>query len=426
LAHALDPSKRISQYAHTAWRVQDGAFSGAPNAITQTKDGYLWIGTDGGLVRFDGVRFVPWSPSNGKPLADPRIYSLLGAHDGSLWIGTGIGPVHWISSDLVEFPRIGARINSFAEDRDGSVWMTRSRVDDRSGPLCHAVKEEIKCYADRDGIPVPYAGPLAIDAQGYVWMGSPSILSRWKPGSYKAYVPKALERAEGLSGVNGLAAMPDDSLWVGIQRAGPGLGLEHFVGERWLPFVATDFDGSKLEVTTVFLDRENSLWVGTAKDGIYRIHNNSVDHFRHADGLSGDSVNCFFQDAEGTLWVATSRGIDSFHDLPITTFSTAEGLSSDRAGSIVTARDGTIWIANSGALDSIRDGKVSSIRRENGLPGTRVTALFEDRAGTLWLGVDNGLWRYQDGRFIQVTEGRKPIGPILAIDGDVYVTSGRT
>jgi ligand-binding sensor domain-containing protein len=77
-ASALDPGKRISQYAHSAWLLQGGAFSGAPNAIAQTRDGYLWIATDGGLVRFDGTRFVPWGPPKGKHLSDLRVISLLG------------------------------------------------------------------------------------------------------------------------------------------------------------------------------------------------------------------------------------------------------------------------------------------------------------------------------------------------------------
>ncbi len=129
-------------------------------------------------------------------------------------------------------------------------------------------------------------------------------------------------------------------------------------------------------------------------------------------------MNCFFQDAEGTLWVATSRGIDSFHDLSITTFSTSEGLTSDRAASIVAARDGTIWVGNSGSLDSIRDGKVSSIRPENGLPGTRVTALFEDHTGKLWVGVDNGLWIFEHGHFTPVTRNGKPIGATIGLAED--------
>src|SRR3984893_3890428 len=79
---ALDPEHRISQYAHTAWRVRDGAFAGAPSSITQTTDGYVWIGTLAGLVRFDGVRFVPFAPPAAQHLPNPAVFSLLGATDG--------------------------------------------------------------------------------------------------------------------------------------------------------------------------------------------------------------------------------------------------------------------------------------------------------------------------------------------------------
>ena len=90
-ARAVDPNNHISQYAHTAWRGQDGIFGGTPRVLAQTADGYLWIGTTSGLVRFDGVRFVPWDPPSGEKLPSQRINSLLGATDGSLWIGTAAG-----------------------------------------------------------------------------------------------------------------------------------------------------------------------------------------------------------------------------------------------------------------------------------------------------------------------------------------------
>src|ERR1700729_2897097 len=84
---ALDTSKPISQYAHSSWRTDDGFYIGSPTTITQTVDGYLWIGTNLGLVRFDGVRFAQWQPPSGERLLDPRVFSLLGSRDGSLWIG---------------------------------------------------------------------------------------------------------------------------------------------------------------------------------------------------------------------------------------------------------------------------------------------------------------------------------------------------
>src|SRR3984885_6837716 len=99
---ALDPTKWISQYAHTAWRMQDGVFNGAPNAIAQTTDGYLWIGTQNGLIRFDGVRFVPLVPLKGKPLSG-GIFSLLAGTDGSLWIGTSTNLAHLQNGNLTNY-----------------------------------------------------------------------------------------------------------------------------------------------------------------------------------------------------------------------------------------------------------------------------------------------------------------------------------
>src|SRR6202162_1081984 len=121
-ANALDPERPISQYAHTVWRIEDGVFSGAPHAITQTTDGYLWIGTEAGLVRFDGVQFVPWTPPDGNHLPSSNVISLLGARDGSLWIGMEGGLSHWDNQHLTNYLIKPERINSIIQDRNGTVW----------------------------------------------------------------------------------------------------------------------------------------------------------------------------------------------------------------------------------------------------------------------------------------------------------------
>ena len=154
---ALDPAVRISQYAHTAWRVRDGFLIGTPQAVAQTTDGYLWIATDAGLVRFDGVRFVPWTPPRDASLPSSAIYSLLGARDGSLWIGTGSGPAHWTNGRLVRFPEVGGRINAMLEDDDGAIWIVRSRISapmpGLQGGLCRFHQDAFRCYGDAEGIP---------------------------------------------------------------------------------------------------------------------------------------------------------------------------------------------------------------------------------------------------------------------------------
>ncbi len=123
-ALALDPALDESQYGHTAWKIRDGFSKSEINVFAQTPDGYLWLGTYFGLLRFDGVRNIPWQAPAGMSLPDDRIRALLAAHDGTLWIGTVRGLASWNGSKLVTYPRFdGTLINALAEDREGTVWV---------------------------------------------------------------------------------------------------------------------------------------------------------------------------------------------------------------------------------------------------------------------------------------------------------------
>ena len=419
---AVDPRNRISQYAHTAWTIQDGVFSGTPFAVTQTPDGYMWIGTQAGLVRFDGVRFVPWTSPDGKHLPSSNITSLLGARDGSLWIGMDGGLSHWNKRELTNYPISSGRINSIIEDGNGTVWFARSRGIDAAG-LCQVIGVGMRCYGKTDGVPDSGgsgAGSLIEDTMGNLWIGSSTEVLRWKPGSSSRYVSRELKSKEGLDGISSLAANPDGSVWVGTDYPGQGLGLQQLVQGAWKPFVTPDFDSTALEVQALFLDRENALWIGTYKRGIYRIYGRRVDHFHGTDGLSGDWVLGFYEDREGNLWAATSKGIDCFRDLRVVTFSTREGLTTPEVDSVLATQDGTIWIGGGDGLDAIRQGRVSSVQEGKGLPGNQVTSLLEDHAGRLWVGVDRTVSIYKNGRFRRIDrpDGR-PIGLVVGMTEDV-------
>src|SRR5882724_9389753 len=132
-AFALDPSRLISQYGHTSWTLQEGVLPGTPTVMAQTADGYLWVGTRTGLVRFDGVRFVPFSPPKSEELHSSRILSLRGSSDGSLWIGTRAGLERWYSGHLTNYPDAPGWIMSIVEDRHGKIWFTRMSIPDETG-----------------------------------------------------------------------------------------------------------------------------------------------------------------------------------------------------------------------------------------------------------------------------------------------------
>jgi signal transduction histidine kinase/ligand-binding sensor domain-containing protein len=162
----------------------------------------------------------------------------------------------------------------------------------------------------------------------------------------------------------------------------------------------------------LFVDSKDALWVGTASDGIFRISGNSVDHFSNADGLSSDSVERFFEDREGTLWIASTKGIDSFRDLPVVSFSIKEGLASDSISTILASREGGVWIGGAEALGLLREGHLSAIRSNQGLPGRDITTMFEDHLGRLWIGVDSDLVLLDHRRFFPI---RRPDGTSVGI-----------
>lgn len=416
-ARAVDPSRRISQYAHTAWRIQDGAFNGAPKVMAQTTDGCLWIGTTFGLVRFDGVRFVPWTPPDGEQLPSVRINSLSGMPDGSLWIGTAAGLSRWKDNHLTNYLSEQGVVTAIIQARDGTIWIQLTHAAGETKPLCQIIGTGMRCYGKADGIPPGTYTPLVEDGQSNFWLGSDTALVRWGPDSQRVYNPSGLKSNAGTAGVEALAVDPDGSLWVGMSRS--GLGLQRLAQGDWKPFRAPELNSSTLAVQTLLLDRNNALWVGTLKQGIYRIYGGKVEHFGSADGLSSDYVFKFFEDREGNMWVVTSKGIDNFRDVRVTTFSMREGLNTEEVNSVSTFRDGTIWIGGINSLDVIRHDGVSFVVEKKKLSGETATSIFEDHTGRLWVGIDDTLTIYKDGTFRQINRRNgSPLGMIVGITED--------
>ncbi|HEY7390857.1 MAG TPA: two-component regulator propeller domain-containing protein [Bryobacteraceae bacterium] len=416
-AKALDPSKFLSQYGHTAWRIEDGAFHGTPHALTQTTDGYIWIGTDAGLVKFDGVRFTPWAPGNGQRLSNPATYALLGASDGTLWIGTASNLASWKNDRLFEFTNASGRINAILEDHAGRIWAARSRPIGPAGGFCQVAAKELQCFGTSGGMALRFGQALAEDSTGNLWIGSSGELLRWKSGLWKFWYRKELAPYEDLAGIEAVAASGDDTLWVGF--GSEGLGLKQLLHGVPKTLALSGVNASKLQVSTLLVDNANSLWIGTHNDGIYRVRGSQADHFQSEDGLSGNAIESFYEDREGEVWAVTTKGVDVFRDNRVASLSTREGLTADEVGSVLALRDGTVLIGNNGSLDFLDGNKVSALGRAKGLPGRLVTSLYEDHAGRLWIGVDRFLTVYERGRFQKINRpDGSPLGLVTALTED--------
>jgi signal transduction histidine kinase/ligand-binding sensor domain-containing protein len=404
-ARALTIAQHLEQSGHSAWRLQDGVFQGAPTSVTQDRDGYIWIGTESGLLRFDGVRFVDKSNYGSHQIT--RVTAVLGARNGDLYVGAD-SKLWRFRDGIFNDVGINARVEELREDVNGVIWMALGRQVSPKKPLCRIDQDVLHCFGYEDGLKCGGSTALAV-TQGNVWLASSDGVCRWPAHNrIDKYFEKELKSQAGLSGAGAIEIAADGSVFVGMTAAGPTLGLQRFSNDQWQAFEVPGLDGSQLAVSTLYSDRENSLWVGTTGQGLFRVHNQHADHLGSRDGLTGDYVSGVFEDREGLIWVTTPEGLDCFRSLSVTTLSQRQGLSKDSVSAIVADKNGVVWASNSGGLDRISGDSIHTFKAGGELPGHDVTSLYYDEKQRLWVGIDNDLFRLEpSGRFraIRTSEG---------------------
>jgi signal transduction histidine kinase/streptogramin lyase len=293
-------------------------------------------------------------------------------------------------------------ISVIAEDRAGTIWVTRYRVNDGMGPLCRVAGERLFCYGKQDGLVSTYGIGLAAQPDGTLWFAC-RMVCRFAAGAFTSYFPEQLTDPAGGGGAVDVAVDPSGSVWASFDGVGPRLGVQRYTDGKWTSFVVPGFDGSTVRSHTLFVDRERTLWIGTESNGLYHVHDGHADHYERSDGLSGNGIGSMYEDREGNLWVATDRGLDMFHDTSVVTYSTIEGLVGSDLKSVLALRDGTVWVGNEEALNIIDGNGIRAIDPRHGLPRQDVAGLFEDSARRLWVGVGNTVMTYERGRFSQIS-----------------------
>ncbi len=398
-AYGLDPALEVSQYAHTAWTIRGGFFKGVISSIAQTPDGYLWLGTEFGLLRFDGIRVVPWQPPGGEHLPSDHIWSLLAARDGTLWVGTKNGLVSWKDGKIKQYAElVGQSIPSLLEDREGTVWVSASLSP---GKLCAIRSASVQCFGEdgRFGLQVY---PLYEDSRGNLWAGVPKGLWRWKPGPPKFYPLTEWP--------NGLVEGDSGSLLIATK-----VGLRQFVDGNVEAYTIPG-SGQQSLPNRLLRDRKGGLWIGTFGGGLLHVHQGRADTFVQADGLSSNVIIRFFEDREGNVWVATGGGLDRFRDFPVHTISKKQGLSSAPVLPVLAAADGSVWLGSDDGLNRWNNGRITVYRKRNGLPDNGVAALFQDYGGRIWVSTPRGVAYLENGTFIPVRG--VPGGEFYSIAGD--------
>jgi signal transduction histidine kinase/ligand-binding sensor domain-containing protein len=398
-ASALNPSLDINQYAHNSWTIRDGFFKSVIYSIAQTPDGYLWLGTEFGLLRFDGVRSVPWQPPSGEHLPSTYIRSVLAGRDGRLWIGTTEGLVSWKDGKLTHYAELaGQNVHALLEDREGVIWAGGSLP---TGKLCAIRRGSAQCYGQDRSLGRGFFF-LHEDSGGNLWAAGPVGLLRWKPDPPKLYpmpdTPLELESDNG-------------ALLISTRN-----GIRRLVDGKVEAYQLPDPVG-KYTPVRLLRDRDGGLWIGTTDRGLVHVHQGRTDVFRRSDGLSDDYIQRLFEDREGNIWVSTVDGLDRFRDFAIPTISVKQGLSDVSVVSVLAASDGSIWFGTRDGLNRWNDGKITIYRkRGSGLPDDNVDSLAQDNHGRIWVSTHRGVAYLENGRFISVAA--VPAGVVESMAGD--------
>ncbi|MGD2090494.1 MAG: two-component regulator propeller domain-containing protein [Candidatus Aminicenantes bacterium] len=350
---ALDPKKKISQYIHDHWGIEDGLPQSKVSAIIQTSDGYLWLGTEEGLVRFDGVRFQVYDKRNLELYSHTDIFNLF-------------------------------------EDREGRIWITGN------GKGLISFKEgKFTAYTTKDGLSGNYVYVIYEDRKGTLWIGTEFGLNRLKDGKLASYTTK-----DGLSN-DIISAIYEDrqgNLWIGTEN-----GLNCLKDGKFAPYTTNNGFSNK-PVRVIYEDQEGNLWIGTLGGGLHKLEDGKFTSYTIKNGFSSNWIYCIYEDWEGGLWIGTDCGLNRLKDGKFNTYTTKNGLSHDHIWSIYEDREGTLWIVTMGGLNRLKDGEFNTYTAKDGLPNNSIWSIYEDREGSLWIGAwGEGLNRLRDSKFTTYT-----------------------
>ncbi len=383
LTRALDGDKNIDQYGQDTWTSQNGLPGEAVYQILQTPDGYLWLRTSAGLVRFDGVRFVLVDPVvAGKPTHETVGAMCLSA-GGDLLVRTITRTLLYKNGAFSDYrppaPLPDGAIRSLYETKEHDVLLG---ADD----FIYLIQPGgLRMLLRGTGF---VNNAFVRDEKGVVWIGGQSKIFNYKNGE--------LSVSRGLQASGPDNALTEDhwhNLWLGTET-----GLYRINPDRH-GMEAMARQAIHGEVNSLLEDHDGNLWVGTTASGLYRLKGGQIASFDSSDGLTDNQVLSLYEDREGSLWVGTANGLDRLRNTSITTFTTKEGLPSNNIKSVIETRDGSVFVyCGSEGLARIKNGGVTRIGKKDGLPSAYGYAMFEDKDGSLWIGGRLGLSRYKDGK----------------------------
>lgn len=454
---AAETAPPLSRYVQETW--QEELPQSTVHAVLQGRDGYLWLATYEGLVRFNGVSFRVYDRASVPAMKSSAVWSLSEDRDGTIWAGTiGGGLVRKRGDDFRSLTSTDGLLSdlvySVLQDRNGVLWIGTNRGVNRLRD------GRLEAFGREHGFGDRPVRALAETLDGTVWAGSDGDgLFRFSEGKWTR-----IGAAEGLAhpSVCALRAAPDGSLWLGTYA-----GVQLLEAGRFRTFGA-DAGLPNLRVWSLLVDRQGTLWVGTEGGGLSRLRGGRFDTLRSGDGMPNDLVRGIAQDLEGNLWVGSNGGLTRLRLGTFAAYRARHGLTSefvrtvleDSGGRIwagtdggglhrlegdrlvtvplpggpgreliratAEGQDGTIWVGTAGAgLVRLRGGESRLYAGPEGLRNTYVRSILAARDGTVWVGTNENVYRVRGDRLEPLSADSRLARPIVALaerrDGGIWV-----
>jgi methyl-accepting chemotaxis protein/ligand-binding sensor domain-containing protein len=434
-AKGLDPQKRLTQYIIDTWLEDEGLPQNSVQAITQTADGYLWFGTQEGLVRFDGVRFTIFDKQNTKGIAQNNVYGLRQDKRGRLWAGiTGGGVTRYERGTFKHYGQesgITGDVSSYAamfEDSKGTFWIGTSaglyKYNESSDKFD---KFTAAGWTENEGVVA-----IGESVDSALLVGSATGLYDIHGGAVQHFTT-----AHGLpvNRVNTIYRDKRNRIWIGTDE-GLCLWKNNSVAELYTQ-ASAGFSGKI--ISSILEDFNGNFFVGINGGGLNRLKNGKAEALTITNGLGSNEVLTLYEDREGSLWIGTSGGgLSRLKNGKFTPFGVPEGLSMNMLWSVCGDSKGNMWLAsNGGGINQIRDGAVVNVLRGKDkdpsgiLPTGAGRSSFEDRDGTLWFGLrEEGIVKYNGSTIMRLTKDNGLSGNTSRLiyrdkNGILWVDGGR-
>jgi signal transduction histidine kinase/ligand-binding sensor domain-containing protein len=397
------------------WQTYEGLPDNSISGVAQADDGYLWVATLGGLMRFNGDKFEEFSMLRIPGIPNRVVRNLFQDQHGRLWLAMDRGPVVCLEKESVRvFTEAegleDARVAAMAEDRTGAVWLACSSAFYRIS----LAEGKLSRFGAEEGLPAGGNSWITADEQGRLWFARGAHIGVFRDGKWLTQLTLDQNQLR-------LCAANDGGIWICS-------GTQIFKFKDGGKLEERGKFPRRIEVRVMLEDRTGALWIGTTADGLFRLENStSVVQV----STSHREIACLTEDREGNLWLGTTGGgLNLLRLRTMDLFDTKSGLPSESVRSICQDTNGYFWAAmNSGALVRGRTNQWRALTPADGWPGGNATCVAAAPDGGVWVGTrDRGLQWLHDGQFKEWANGDDGTTTalrslLLATNGDLWVAA---